>query len=227
MATVTGYTADRMKAIEDSAVVGGHISVNNLILERFDEVEIDAGNVRGPVGPQGPGPVPVGTIIMGGWATDPAGGYLLLNGQTVLGGKITYPELALAYPGWVSANNLILPDTTGSVPMAAAVPGVVSGSMTHVLGSGNLPPHAHTSPQHSHNMSHFHGYHSYLTLGTGVTMVSGSSVAINAVSTVEPDPNTTGLNAASNTGNGPGASTPVNHTPKNLSVIYAVKRDNV
>lgn len=54
MATVTSYTAARMQAIEDSAVVGGHITGDNLILERFDGSEFTAGDVRGPAGPIGP-----------------------------------------------------------------------------------------------------------------------------------------------------------------------------
>ena len=54
MATVTSYTAARMQEIEDSAVVGGHITGDNLVLERFDGSEFTAGNVRGPAGPTGP-----------------------------------------------------------------------------------------------------------------------------------------------------------------------------
>ncbi len=54
MATVTGYTAARMKQIEDSAIIDGDIVGDNLILKRFDTVEINAGNIRGPQGIQGP-----------------------------------------------------------------------------------------------------------------------------------------------------------------------------
>jgi hypothetical protein len=54
MATVTGYTAERMKQIEDSAVVDGDVVGNNLILTKHDGSTIDAGSVRGPAGPQGP-----------------------------------------------------------------------------------------------------------------------------------------------------------------------------
>lgn len=49
MVSVTGYTAERMKAIEDASVVNGEIDVNgHLILSRFDESTIDAGIVRDP-----------------------------------------------------------------------------------------------------------------------------------------------------------------------------------
>lgn len=53
MATVTTYTAARMKAIEDASVVDGDVVGDNLILTRFDASTINAGNVRGPQGIQG------------------------------------------------------------------------------------------------------------------------------------------------------------------------------
>lgn len=54
MPTITGYTAERMKEIEDSAIVDGDVIGDNLILKRFDAGEINAGNVRGIQGIQGP-----------------------------------------------------------------------------------------------------------------------------------------------------------------------------
>ncbi len=53
MATVTGYTAARMKQIEDSAIIDGDVVGDNLILKRYDALEINAGNVRGPQGSPG------------------------------------------------------------------------------------------------------------------------------------------------------------------------------
>lgn len=53
MATVTGYTAGRMQEIEDSAIVGGVIDGDDLVLTRFDGATIVAGDVRGPQGPMG------------------------------------------------------------------------------------------------------------------------------------------------------------------------------
>ncbi len=58
MATVTGYTAARMKEIEDAAIIDGDVVGDDLILTRFDTTQINAGNVRGAQGIQGPaGPV--------------------------------------------------------------------------------------------------------------------------------------------------------------------------
>lgn len=48
MATVTGYTADRMKQIEDETVVMGEVDAGgNLVLTTRAGVQIDAGHVRG------------------------------------------------------------------------------------------------------------------------------------------------------------------------------------
>jgi hypothetical protein len=58
MATVTGFTAERMLEIENTTVVDGTVTGDNLILMTREGTPIDAGNVRGPQGIQGPvGPV--------------------------------------------------------------------------------------------------------------------------------------------------------------------------
>lgn len=59
METVRVFTADRMQAIEDSAIVDGDVVGNNLILTRHDGATINAGNVRGPAGPTGASPLVV------------------------------------------------------------------------------------------------------------------------------------------------------------------------
>lgn len=46
--TITGYTAARMKTIEDSAIVGGAVVAGDLILTRRDGGTLDAGPVMGP-----------------------------------------------------------------------------------------------------------------------------------------------------------------------------------
>lgn len=53
MATVTGMTADRMLAIEAASVVDGDVVGDNLILTKHNGITINAGNVRGPIGPTG------------------------------------------------------------------------------------------------------------------------------------------------------------------------------
>ena len=78
MAEVTGFTADRMRIIENETVVDGEVQGDNLILIRRDGVPIDAGNVRGPVGPIGP-PIADGnkgditvSATGGNWQINPA-----------------------------------------------------------------------------------------------------------------------------------------------------------
>jgi hypothetical protein len=53
MATVTVYTADRMKDIENKSVVSGQVVGDNLILTKYDNSVVNAGNVRGPKGTNG------------------------------------------------------------------------------------------------------------------------------------------------------------------------------
>lgn len=155
MATVTGLTAARMQEIEDSSVVSGTVVGDNLQLTTRGGTTIPAGNVRGPQGVQGPqGPagsvLPVGTFIIGGWETDPAG-HFILDGSRIVGGAITYPDLAGCFPSWVDGNDIVLPNAEGRTFMVAdANPGVLSGSNTHLIGLSNLPEHQHSLQAHTH-----------------------------------------------------------------------------
>lgn len=84
MATVTGYSAERVQEIEDSSIVDGEIVGDNLILTRFDGGQINAGNVRGPQGTTGsqgpPGPVPDADEV----GFTPAGNLAATNVQAAL-----------------------------------------------------------------------------------------------------------------------------------------------
>lgn len=80
MATVTGFTAERMLAMEDATIIDGTVVGNDLILVTKAGVQINAGNVRGPQGNQGiPGPL---TTV------DADARYLKLTGGSV-SGRIT------------------------------------------------------------------------------------------------------------------------------------------
>jgi hypothetical protein len=86
MATVTGYTAARMQAIEDGTVVDGDIVGDDLILTKHNGATVNAGNVRGAQGPQG---------VPGAITVSPAGGALAGNypnpslaDQAVTGAKV-------------------------------------------------------------------------------------------------------------------------------------------
>lgn len=54
MAVITGLTAERMLEIEAASVVDGDVVGDHLILSKHDGSTIDAGNVRGPTGADGP-----------------------------------------------------------------------------------------------------------------------------------------------------------------------------
>lgn len=90
MGTVTAFTAERSLEIENSSIVDGNVVGDNLILVRRDSVEIDAGNVRGPVGPEGPpgglGEAPVDGSVYGrkdaGWTLITTSGPLGILGIT-------------------------------------------------------------------------------------------------------------------------------------------------
>jgi microcystin-dependent protein len=53
MGTITGLTAERMTEMENATVVDGNVVGDNLILQTKDGTPIDAGSVRGPIGPPG------------------------------------------------------------------------------------------------------------------------------------------------------------------------------
>lgn len=99
MATVTGYTAARMKQIEDSAVVDGDVVGDNLILTKHDGSTVDAGNVRGPVGATGP-------------KGDPgAAGTNAIPGEVKLWSGATLPNQT-KYGKWVWADGAVYPVAT-------------------------------------------------------------------------------------------------------------------
>jgi microcystin-dependent protein len=160
MATITGLTAERMLEIEAASVVSGAVVGDNLILKRFDDTTVDAGNLRGPQGIQGPAgevtaaalaaalvsAIPVGTIADYIGITAPTN-WLTMYGQTILDGQTLHPALWAILPaGMKSGANIIMPDTRGRVSIGYNTAdtdfdtlGEVGGSKTHVLTQGQLP----------------------------------------------------------------------------------------
>lgn len=111
MASVTGYTADRMQEIEDQAVVGGAVVGDDLILTRHNDETINAGNVRGDTGPAGPpgglGEAPVDGPIYGRkeeeWVAIPASG--VEEAPTDGGARGVYARYNVA---WIVAPGTVL-----------------------------------------------------------------------------------------------------------------------
>lgn len=185
MATVTGYTAERMKVIEDTTVVGGNVVGDNLILTKRDASVINAGSVRGPQGIQGvPGEVslatlkarvPAGSVLMWMFETLP-NGWLSINGQAIANADTTYPDLWAAAPAsWKSGTTLTFPNMLGRSPVHRdpaqsefAALGQIGGAKSQTLVKGNVPKHTHginhdhpatsvTGAAHTHSINHDHG----------------------------------------------------------------------
>lgn len=188
MASINGYTAEKMKAIADAAikavaVVGGH-----LIITHEDNSQTDAGNVVGPQGEPGvqdldlydPIGVPKPLLIPG--VPD---GYGVCDGTTeYVAGEA--PILAAAWGtgpacvnGPAAVGNIKLPDLRGQ-SIFGLHPGIpafdallkTGGSKDAVVVShdhgatADQAPHGHGADVHNGGVDHYHGtgnagYHSH------------------------------------------------------------------
>ncbi|MET0786513.1 MAG: hypothetical protein ABWY25_07405 [Paenisporosarcina sp.] len=108
MATVTGFTAERMLAIENTTVVDGEVQGDNLILLQRDGTPIDAGNVRGPQGNPGPAGGVTNVNDQTGAVYSPR---IFTNKAAVDSGWATAPQAAVA--STVSDKTIWLKDSTG------------------------------------------------------------------------------------------------------------------
>lgn len=151
MATIRGYTSERMKEIEDNTVIGGTIVDGHLMLAKFNGELIDAGLVAGPQGPPGPDAVPTGGIISYGGLVAPTG-YLLCEGQPVA--RDIYDDLFLAIGiKWGAGNGLTtfnVPNGRGCVLVGMDLVqvefndvGKGGGAKEVVLTEGQMPTHFH------------------------------------------------------------------------------------
>jgi len=163
MGTVTGYTAERMKTIEDTTVISGHVTGTELILVCRNGTTIDAGSVQGPAGPPGTGggdtsavlaaATPVGTIHPFAGTTLPSG-YLWCDGTSYLRAG-TYNALFLATSissvpiyGAADGSHFNVPNLQAKFPMGKANSGLDSTlGTTGGVRDAIVPTHSHS---HSH-----------------------------------------------------------------------------
>jgi microcystin-dependent protein len=195
MTSVTAYTAQRMKAIEDNTVISGAVVGNNLILTKFNSTTINAGSVIGPQGIQGvPGEVslaqlnqavPAGAITMWPFAAIPTG-WLELNGQAILNAHTAVPALFAAAPlGWKVSNTLNLPNMQGRFPVGQNTGDALFDTLQETGGTKDavVVSHTHTIAAHTHAMpNHSHTF----TMGTGGTHTHGVSIT-SAVTNTNAD----------------------------------------
>lgn len=212
MATVTGYTAARMKQIEDSAIIDGEVVGNNLILEPkgFDTdpvtyPKIDAGNVRGPVGPQGaPGEVtnaslaaalltllPPGAITMWAGAAAPATWALCDGGESNrTGDAALFAAIGTTYGAGNGTTTFNRPNFQSKFPAGkgtAAWSDALNdqgGSKDAVLikHKHTTPVHQHSTPAHGHSITekHRHPYnHGHAITVVGASADHGHNLVIN------------------------------------------------
>lgn len=158
MATVTGFTAARMLAIEAASVVGGVINGSgHLILTKHDASTIDTGSVIGPTGAPGVSQaqldtfmndhLPIGSSVEYLGTTSPSTKWLLATGQTIVNGQTLYAAFWAIIPASMkSGSSIIMPDMRGKVVVAYDAAQTefdtiaeIGGSKTHTLIRAELP----------------------------------------------------------------------------------------
>jgi hypothetical protein len=141
MATITGLTAERMLEIEAASVVDGDVSGDSLFLTRKDGSLINAGNVRGPVGPAGPMgsalSVVSGLVVPDVGVSNQirAGRQLNLSDFTALGLSAPIGLWNLSNFNDSSGNGRSLVNK-GSVPLGVGINGIASTSAVFAGSTG-------------------------------------------------------------------------------------------
>lgn len=160
MATVNGFTAERMLAMEAATIVGGAVNGSgHLILTKHDASTVDAGAVIGPTGSPGVTQpqldtfmndhLPIGSSVEYIGTTSPSVKWLLGTGQTIVNGRTTYPAFWAIIPAGMkhaNGNDIIMPDTRGKVAVGYDATqtefdtiGEVGGAKVHNLTTAELP----------------------------------------------------------------------------------------
>ncbi len=231
MATVQVFTAARSQEIEDNTIVSGLIVGDDLILTRNDSTTVNAGNVRGPIGPTG-SVFPAGTPLMWLFPTLPSGGWIWIEGQSILNCDTTYPNLWAAAPaGWKSGTTLIMPNMRGKMPIMQDTGQTEFDALLETGGSKTTTLTATNLPAHQHAIDHDHPSVTITMGGAPVggaeNVVSGAS-PINAAGIASPSPsvpfeaNVAPFTGLSGTGSGLNA-TPFTNMPPYIVVNFIMK----
>lgn len=140
MATVTSYTAAKLLAMDNAAIVSAAVDASgHMKLTKKDASVIDAGSVYSPSG----------SVIMFAGSVTPSG-WLLCNGQAV--SRTTYSALfaavGTAYGTGDGSTTFNVPNLEAKFPrMQAASLGGTGGGATH---THTIAGHTHTINAHDH-----------------------------------------------------------------------------
>jgi microcystin-dependent protein len=202
MATITGFTAERMLEIEDGTIVDAEVVGGELILTKHDGTTVNAGPVTGPAGPVGPAG-PAGGLIPGevrlwpngvlpeeanyGLWTWANGGVFAVVDHPIASSHIATEWRTFGGASDPGAGNFRVPDLRGLVPagMDQMPAGARANRMTRsvaiiLAGRSGEETHIITIPEmpnHNHGGgAHAHGYGRH-----DGSVQSGSSGTYNAV----------------------------------------------
>lgn len=212
--SITGYTATRMQAIENASVIDGDIVGDNLILKRFDQTTINAGNVRGPQGIQGPAgqngdvtvaqlnaavanaTLPPGFIAMWAGSTAPSGWLLCDNGQYPIASNASlYAVIGTRYgaltngSGAAGTTHFRTPLLIGRVPVGITT-GVTPNTNATISSSSTSHGHTASATASASSVSGSTGT-AYVsgTTGTSTTAsVNTQDISVNHTHTIQVTP---------------------------------------